>query len=316
MHLERGVSMTSYIIRRLLILIPVILGLTLVVFLLVNVLPGDTARLIAGEYADEATVENIRVQMGLDQPILVQYGRYLGDLLKGDLGRSYQTHRPIANEIRAVFPKTIQLAITTEIIGLVIGVLLGMAAALRHGKALDRFISMFGVLGLSMPQFWFALVLQLLLSVKLGLLPPSGYKLGFDLYIILPSLTLGIPTAGWMSRVARSAFLEVLPQNFIRAGYAKGLSRNTMVWKHTLKNTMIPVISLVGTDMSRLLTGTMIVESVFVWPGIGKYGLDALLMKDMPALQATVIVLALSICLVNLIVDVLYAVVDPRIRYK
>jgi len=316
MHLERGVSMTSYIIRRLLILIPVILGLTLVVFLLVNVLPGDTARLIAGEYADEATVENIRVQMGLDQPILVQYGRYLGDLLKGDLGRSYQTHRPIANEIRAVFPKTIQLAITTEIIGLVIGVLLGMAAALRHGKALDRIISMFGVLGLSMPQFWFALVLQLLLSVKLGLLPPSGYKLGFDLYIILPSLTLGIPTAGWMSRVARSAFLEVLPQNFIRAGYAKGLSRNTMVWKHTLKNTMIPVISLVGTDMSRLLTGTMIVESVFVWPGIGKYGLDALLMKDMPALQATVIVLALSICLVNLIVDVLYAVVDPRIRYK
>ena len=308
--------MTSYIIRRLLILIPVILGLTLVVFLLVNVLPGDTARLIAGEYADEATVENIRVQMGLDQPILVQYGRYLGDLLKGDLGRSYQTHRPIANEIRAVFPKTIQLAITTEIIGLVIGVLLGMAAALRHGKALDRIISMFGVLGLSMPQFWFALVLQLLLSVKLGLLPPSGYKLGFDLYIILPSLTLGIPTAGWMSRVARSAFLEVLPQNFIRAGYAKGLSRNTMVWKHTLKNTMIPVISLVGTDMSRLLTGTMIVESVFVWPGIGKYGLDALLMKDMPALQATVIVLALSICLVNLIVDVLYAVVDPRIRYK
>ena len=308
--------MIRYIVRRLLALIPVIIGLTLVVFLLVNVVPGDTARLIAGEYTDEETVEQIRVAMGFDKPILEQYGNYLLSLLKGDLGRSYQTHRPVAEEIATVFPKTIQLALTTEIISIVVGLLLGMTAALHRGSLYDRIISMFGVLGLSIPQFWFALILQLVLSVKLGLLPPSGYGHGFDIYILLPAITLGIPSAGMMSRVSRSAFLDVLPQNYIRTALSKGIQNHLVVWKHALKNALIPVLSLVGTDMSRLLTGTMIVESVFTWPGIGKYGYDALFYKDMPALQGTVLVLAVSICLVNLIVDILYAAADPRVRYK
>ena len=308
--------MVQYIARRLLALVPVILGLTLVVFLLVNVVPGDTARLIAGEYADEATVEQIRTTMGLDKPVLEQYGSYLLSLLRGDLGRSYQTHRPIAEEIASVFPKTIRLAVTTELLSILAGLILGMTAALHRGTLFDRGISMFGVLGLSIPQFWFALILQLVLAVKLGWLPPSGYQSGFDLYIILPALTLGIPSAGMMSRISRSAFLEVLPQNYIRTSRAKGLREGLVVWKHALKNALIPVLTLVGTDMSRLLTGTMIVESVFTWPGIGKYGYDALFYKDMPALQATVLVLAVSICLVNLLVDILYAAADPRVRYQ
>lgn len=308
--------MIQYIVRRLLALVPVVLGLTLVVFLLVNVVPGDTARLIAGEYADEATVEQIRTTMGLDKPIPEQYGNYLLSLLRGDLGRSYQTRRPITEEIATVFPKTIQLAVTTELISILAGLVLGMTAALHRGSLFDRGISMFGVLGLSIPQFWFALILQLVLAVNLGWLPPSGYQGGFDLYIILPALTLGIPSAGMMSRISRSAFLEVLPQNYIRTARAKGLREGLVVWKHALKNALIPVLTLVGTDMSRLLTGTMIVESVFAWPGIGKYGYDALFYKDMPALQATVLVLAVSICLVNLLVDILYAAADPRVRYR
>ena len=170
--------MPRYIVRRLLALIPVILGLTLVIFLLVNVIPGDTARLIAGEYADEATVEQIRTTMGLDKPILVQYGNYLLDLVQGDLGRSYQTHRPVLEEILTVFPKTIQLAVTTEVISIVVGLFLGMSAAVRRGSLFDRGITMFGVLGLSIPQFWFALILQLVLAVKFGWLPPSGYHPG------------------------------------------------------------------------------------------------------------------------------------------
>ena len=306
--------MFKYILRRLLIMIPVLIGLAIVVFLLVNVLPGDTARIIAGDYADEATVQSIREAYGLDKPIHIQYINYIKDLLHGDFGRSYHSRRDIATELANVYPKTITLALATEVVGVVVGVLLGMIAAVRRGSLVDRGVTAFGVLGLSIPQFWFALILQLLFAVTLQWLPPSGYGQGFDRYIILPALTLGIPSAGMMARVSRSAFLEVLPQNYIRTARAKGLKERLIIWRHTLKNAMIPILSLIGTDMSRLITGTMIAESVFSWPGIGKYGYDALFYKDMPALQATVLILAVTICGINLIVDILYGLVDPRVR--
>ena len=307
-------AMFKYILRRLLIMIPVLIGLTIVVFLLVNVLPGDTARIIAGDYADEATVQSIREAYGLDKPIHIQYINYIKDLLHGDFGRSYHSRRDIATELANVYPKTITLALATEVVGIVLGVMLGMIAAVRRGSLVDRGVTAFGVLGLSIPQFWFALILQLLFAVTLQWLPPSGYGVGFDRYIILPALTLGIPSAGMMARVSRSAFLEVLPQNYIRTARAKGLKERLIIWRHTLKNAMIPILSLIGTDMSRLITGTMIAESVFSWPGIGKYGYDALFYKDMPALQATVLILAVTICGINLIVDILYGLVDPRVR--
>ena len=306
--------MFKYILRRLLIMIPVLIGLTIVVFLLVNVLPGDTARIIAGDYADEATVQSIREAYGLDKPIHIQYINYIKDLLHGDFGRSYHSRRDIATELANVYPKTITLALATEVVGIVLGVMLGMIAAVRRGSLVDRGVTAFGVLGLSIPQFWFALILQLLFAVTLQWLPPSGYGVGFDRYIILPALTLGIPSAGMMARVSLSAFLEVLPQNYIRTARAKGLKERLIIWRHTLKNAMIPILSLIGTDMSRLITGTMIAESVFSWPGIGKYGYDALFYKDMPALQATVLILAVTICGINLIVDILYGLVDPRVR--
>lgn len=306
--------MFKYILRRLLMMIPVLIGLTIVVFLLVNVLPGDTARIIAGDYADEKTVESIRQAYGLDQPIHIQYLNFMKNLLQGDFGRSYHSRRPIAKELSNVFPKTIKLALATEAAGVLMGVLLGMTAALKRGTLVDRCITGFGVLGLSIPQFWFALILQLLFAVTLKWLPPSGYGVGFDRYVILPALTLGIPSAGMMARVSRSAFLEVLPQNYIRTARAKGIKEHAVIWRHALKNAMIPILSLIGTDISRLITGTMIAESVFSWPGIGKYGYDALFYKDMPALQATVLVLAIAICVINLIVDILYGFFDPRVR--
>ncbi len=306
--------MFKYILRRLLMMIPVLIGLTIVVFLLVNVLPGDTARIIAGDYADEKTVESIRQAYGLDQPIHIQYLNFMKNLLQGDFGRSYHSRRPIAKEVSNVFPKTIKLALATEAAGVLMGVLLGMTAALKRGTLVDRCITGFGVLGLSIPQFWFALILQLLFAVTLKWLPPSGYGVGFDRYVILPALTLGIPSAGMMARVSRSAFLEVLPQNYIRTARAKGIKEHAVIWRHALKNAMIPILSLIGTDISRLITGTMIAESVFSWPGIGKYGYDALFYKDMPALQATVLVLAIAICVINLIVDILYGFFDPRVR--
>lgn len=306
--------MFKYILRRLLMMIPVLIGLTIVVFLLVNVLPGDTARIIAGDYADEKTVESIRQAYGLDQPIHIQYLNFMKNLLQGDFGRSYHSRRPIAKELSNVFPKTIKLALATEAAGVLMGVLLGMTAALKRGTLVDRCITGFGVLGLSIPQFWFALILQLLFAVTLKWLPPSGYGVGFDRYVILPALTLGVPSAGMMARVSRSAFLEVLPQNYIRTARAKGIKEHAVIWRHALKNAMIPILSLIGTDISRLITGTMIAESVFSWPGIGKYGYDALFYKDMPALQATVLVLAIAICVINLIVDILYGFFDPRVR--
>ena len=306
--------MFKYILRRLLMMIPVLIGLTIVVFLLVTVLPGDTARIIAGDYADEKTVESIRQAYGLDQPIHIQYLNFMKNLLQGDFGRSYHSRRPIAKEVSNVFPKTIKLALATEAAGVLMGVLLGMTAALKRGTLVDRCITGFGVLGLSIPQFWFALILQLLFAVTLKWLPPSGYGVGFDRYVILPALTLGIPSAGMMARVSRSAFLEVLPQNYIRTARAKGIKEHAVIWRHALKNAMIPILSLIGTDISRLITGTMIAESVFSWPGIGKYGYDALFYKDMPALQATVLVLAIAICVINLIVDILYGFFDPRVR--
>jgi peptide/nickel transport system permease protein len=308
--------MINYIIRRLLILIPILLGLTIVVFLLLTVLPGDPARLMAGEFADPETVESIREEMGFNKPIIKQYFSYLGNLLKGDFGRSYQTNRPVIKELAMVFPKTVYLALVTEFLSILIGVTLGMLSASKRGKLLDRSVMVFGVLGLSLPLFWLALILQILFSIKLGVLPPSGYGSGFDIFIVLPALTLALPSSGLMARVSRSAFLEIIPNDYVRMARAKGIPKRMVVWKHTFKNALIPILSLIGTDISRLFTGIMIIEVIFSWPGIGKYGYDALFFKDMPALQGTILTLAVSVCLVNLIIDLLYAAVDPRVRYE
>ncbi len=306
--------MFSYIIRRVLSLIPIIFGVTLAIFLLLTVLPGDPARLIAGQYAPQETVDSIAQEMGFNDPLPVQYFRFLSQLVQGDLGTSFRSRGSVAEEIAQVFPKTLLLAFTSQIFSVVVGVSLGMVAALKRGSVADRLVMVCGVLGLSLPAFFLALLLQICFSVFLGILPPSGYD-GFSLHLIMPTLALGIPGAGWMARVSRSAFLEVLPQDFMRTLRAKGLPEKLVIWKHALKNAMIPIISLIGTDFSAKLAGILVVEFIFSWPGIGKYGYDALFAKDMPALQATIIVLTISVCIVNLLVDITYAIIDKRIRF-
>lgn len=306
--------MLAFLVRRLLITIAVLFGLLTLTFALVHVLPGDPARLTAGPGADARTVDTIRRELGLDQPLGTQYLRYLGDVVRGDLGRSYQSRRPVRSELAEVYPKTVVLALTAEAFAAVLGVGLGVAAATSGSRALDRLILAFAALNLSFPLFWLALMLQLSLSVFVRALPPSGYDLGLDRFVILPALTLALPSSGFLARITRSSLMELRQAAFLRMARAKGVSEPMVVLRHALPNALIPILTTIGLDLARLLGGIVIVETIFAWPGVGKYAFDALAYKDLPALQASILVFAVSVSLVNLMVDVLYASCDPRLR--
>lgn len=305
--------MTRYIIRRFLSIIPVLLGLITIVFALMYILPGDPARLIAGASADPETLQNIRHEMGLDRPFFVQYVDYVKNMFTGNFGRSYQTHRLVIDELKVYIPKTLQLAIIAELISGVVGIILGLIAAVWNGRFLDRFITVLSAFQLSFPLFWLALMLQLVFSVYLKILPPSGYQNGFDQYILLPAITLAIPSAGMLARLTRVTVLEVLREDFIRTIRSKGAKELYIYFQHALPNAMIPIVTTIGLDFARLVGGITMIEVIFSWPGLGKYAFDALVFKDMPALQASVLVFALFVSLINLGVDVLYGVIDPRI---
>jgi peptide/nickel transport system permease protein len=251
--------------------------------------------------------------MGLDRPFFVQYVDYVKNMFTGNFGRSYQTHRLVIDELKVYIPKTLQLALIAELISSVIGILLGLTAAVWNGRFLDRLITVLSAFQLSFPLFWLALMLQLIFSVYLKILPPSGYQNGFDQYILLPAMTLAIPSAGMLSRLTRVTVLEVLREDFIRTIRAKGAKEMYIYFKHALPNAMIPIITTIGLDFARLVGGITMIEVIFSWPGLGKYAFDALVFKDMPALQASVLLFALFVSLINLGVDVLYGVIDPRI---
>ena len=307
--------MTSYIFKRILTIIPVALGLITVIFILLYLLPGDTARLIAGQSATPEVVEKIRVEMGFDRPLYQQYFSYLQDILEGDLGRSYRSRRTVVSELQQVVPRTFQLALTAELFSVFIGVSLGLIAASRKDGLIDRFITFISALQLSFPLFWLALMLQISISVVLHLLPPSGYQSGFDRFIILPAITLAIPSSGILARFTRTAVIDVMGEDYIRTAYGKGASKRIVLSRHGVRNALIPVATSVGLDFTRLLGGITIIEVIFSWPGLGKYAFDALVYKDLPALQGAVIVFAISVSLINLLVDIFYGILDPRIRY-
>lgn len=302
------------IVRRLLLFPVYVVGLSVVVFLLLYWLPGDPARLMAGEYASEETVQTIRTQMGFDRPALVQYGDYLGDFLRGDWGRSYQSRRSVLNDIATVFPKTVQLAVAAELLSITIGLTFGVLAAVYRSSLIDRGLMTLSVLSLSLPLFWLALLLQVLFSLQLRLLPPSGYGSILSPYTLLPALTLAIPSSGYLARITRASLIEVSGADYVRSAYAKGLTGARVVRRHMLPNTLLPLVSVIGADFARLLGGIMIIEVIFAWPGLGKYAYDALVARDFPALQGALTVLVLSVLLVNLVVDTLYVVIDPRLR--
>src|SRR3954471_7520777 len=305
--------MSRFILRRLLLSIPTLFGVLVVAFLLLYVAPGDPVESMVGERADSATIARLRQQLRLDDPLPLRFGHYVGSVVRGDLGRSYITNRPITQDIRERFPKTLQLAGAAMLLATVLGLTLGILSARKPGGLADRFALGIAYLGISFPVYWVGLLLILLFAVTLHLLPPSGY--GGARFIILPALTLGMRSIAFLARMTRSAMLEALSADFVRTARAKGLSERVVTMRHALRNALIPIITVLGLDFGAYLTGSILTETVFSWPGIGRYVVNAIGRRDLPAIQGTVLFLSAVFVLVNLITDLAYAKADPRVSY-
>lgn len=304
--------MYKYVLKRLILLIPVLLGVSLLVFAIMYLTPGDPAQLILGENAPKAAVEALREKMGLNDSFFIQYFRFVKNALMGDFGRSYTTGREVFKEIFSRFPNTLILAILGVFISVLIGIPIGIISATRQYSFLDSFSMVFALLGVSMPVFWLGLMLILTFSVKLRLLPSGGFDSLTSL--ILPAITLGVGSAAIVTRMTRSSMLEVIRQDYIRTARAKGVAEKVVINKHALKNALIPIITVVGLQFGSLLGGAVLTESVYSWPGVGRLMVEAIRQKDSPTVLAAVIFLATAFSVVNLFVDLLYAFADPRIK--
>lgn len=305
-------NMHKYVLKRILLLIPVLLGVSLLVFAIMSLTPGDPAQLILGENAPKEAVLKLREEMGLNDPFFMQYFRFVKNAIMGDFGRSYTTGREVFGEIFARFPNTLILAVIGIIISVCIGIPIGIISATRQYSFLDSFSMVIALLGVSMPVFWLGLMLILTFSVKLGWLSSGGFD-GLK-SIILPAVTLGVGSAAIITRMTRSSMLEVIRQDYIRTARAKGVAEKVVINKHALKNALIPIITVVGLQFGHLLGGAVLTESVYSWPGVGRLMVDAIRQKDTPTVLAAVVFLAAAFSVVNLLVDILYAYVDPRIK--
>jgi peptide/nickel transport system permease protein len=306
--------MLRYIGERALQAVPVLVGITVVTFLMLHLVPGDPVLLFAGEKPmSEAQAAEIRHQLGLDRPLLTQYEDYTAHLLRGDLGRALRSQRPVLESVLEVLPATVQLTLSALGLAIVLGLALGVLAALAHRTWLDTAAMGVAILGVSMPVFYSSLLLLLLFSFTLGWFPATGQG-GFD-HLILPATALGLISSAVLARLVRSGMLGVLRQDYIVTARAKGLSRALVVWRHALRNALIPVITMVGLQLGALLGGAVVTETIFSRPGLGRLAVDAILNRDFPLVQGTVLVAAVVYVAVNLLVDIAYAAVDPRIRY-
>lgn len=306
--------MVSYIGQRLIMAIFVLFGVTLLVFAMLRLIPGDPARTIAGDLATQEFVEQVRKEFGLDRPLYVQYFTFLGKLLRADLGISIRSRRPVAQEIWERFPNTVELAVTSMLIASVIGLTVGIISATRRYSIFDNISMAVALIGVSMPVFWQGLMLMLLFSVVLGWLPVAGR--GTVYHLILPAVTLGTSFAAIIIRMTRSSMLDVLRQDFMTTARSKGLRERVVIYKHALKNALIPVVTVIGLQFGFLLSGSVITETVFAWPGVGRLIVDAIGARDYPVVQGGVLLFAMVFVLINLFVDVLYSLIDPRIRYN
>ena len=313
--------MSAFLVRRLLTTLLVALGVTFVTFLIIQLVPGDPARIILGINADQAKVEELRHIMGLDRPLLVQYGDWLWSLLHGDLGESYITGQSVMEAVLERLPRTLALAGAALSIALLIALPLGIISAMRPRSPMDYSAMVFSQVGVSIPDFWMGIMLILIFSLTLRWLPPSGYvaltenPVEWLRHLILPAITVGIISASVITRFVRSSMLETLHQDYVRTARSKGLGEPLIVGRHVLKNAFIPVITVIGLQLAALLGGVVIVEVIFAWPGVGRLALDAVQRRDYPMLQGAVLFIALSFAVINLIVDLLYAYLDPRIKY-
>ena len=304
--------MYKYILKRLLMMIPVLLGVTVIVFAMLQVTPGDPARSILGDDATPEELEAKREELGLNDPVVVQYVNYLIDMLHGDLGESYTSGRPVLQEVMRRFPTTMQLTLVGISVSIVLGILLGVTSAVNKGKIVDKVVTVVGMIGISMPAFWIGLLLSQVFALHLQILPATGWY--GPRYWVLPALTVGVNGAAAIMRTTRSSMLEVIRQDYIRTAEAKGAPRKSVIYHHALKNSLIPVITVAGLRVGIQLGGAMVVEMIFSIPGLGSYLVDAISFRDYPAVMGGVLVIAVTFSLVNLLVDILYAFVDPRIR--
>lgn len=334
--------MWSYILRRLFWLVFVMLGMTLIVFVVTHIIPADPAKVVAGDTADAATVERIRKELGLDRPLAEQYLIYLKGLLRGDLGKSILTSRPVLDDLKDYFPATLELAILSMTLALVLGVGLGILSALQQGRLVDNLIRFFATLWVGMPVFWFALMMLILFYGRLKWLPAGGRitntlqppphitglftvdallslrfrELGDILmHLIMPVTVLALGRVAELARMTRASMLEVMRLDYIRTARAKGLAERTVIIRHALKNAALPIITIVGIQFGHMLGGVVLVEAVFQWPGMGRYAVQSITSVDFPAVIGVAILASFVFVLVNLFVDLLYTFVDPRIRY-
>ena len=304
--------MGKYVLNRILQVLPVIVGVLIISFVLMVVLPGDPVLSMVGERYDESTVEIMRKKLNLDKPLMVRMGMFFGDIIKGDLGNSFISGRPVVKEILEKLPNTLVLAVGAMVVAVLVGVFLGMATSLFPGSWFDKTIMVLALTGVSAPVFWTGLVFMLFFGVYLGWLPPTGYG-GIE-HVLLPAFTLGLRSAAQIARLTRSAMLDTLGQDYIRTAQSKELPWWKILIKHALPNSMIPVLTVIGTDFGSYLSGAVLTESIFGWPGVGRLALGAIMSRDFPVVQGTVLFMAMMFICVNLIVDILYGVIDPRLR--
>jgi len=317
--------MATYILRRLLMAIPTVLGVVTLVFFVIHMAPGDPVSLMippdlpAG--AREEREADIRARYGFDKPLHVQYVTYIRNVAKLDLGRSLRQHSLVVDDLKERIPNSLQLGVLGLFISATLGVSMGVISAVKRGTWFDNFSMLIALGGVSLPNFWFGLILMLALGLYLGILPPSGYGgpvytwEGFK-YAIMPALTLGTAGAGVLARFTRSTMLDVIHQDYVRTARAKGLRESAVIIRHAFKNALIPIVTLLGLQFGSILSGTVIVETIFAWPGVGRYLISGINGRDFPVVQGTVLVIASGFVLVNLLTDITYTYIDPRIRYS
>ncbi len=305
--------MFNYLLKRLISTIPVLIGISLLLFFMLRMLPGDPAQVLAGQMATPEEIENIRHQLGLDRPIYEQYAVYMSRLVRFDLGRSARTQNPVIDEIWARLPNTVLLAVVAIALACLFGIPAGIISAVRPYSWLDYLVTMSALFGISMPVFWLGLMLVVVFSVILKWLPAGGT--GSWQHVILPSITLAAFVVAFIARMTRSTMLETLSQDFTTTARSKGLKEQVVIVKHALRNALIPIITVVGLQFGLLLGGAVLTETVFAWPGLGRLIVDSILARDYPMIQGAILLFGLLYIFVNLVVDFIYAFVDPRIRY-
>lgn len=304
--------MYKYVLKRLALLIPIILGVTFIVFSIMSLTPGDPGRLILGTSAPQEAIDQLNHELGFDEPFLIRYLDYVKNAVQGNFGNSYRTNKPVFDEIFSRFPTTLKLAILGVLTSIIIGIPIGILSAVKQYSKLDIISTTAAMLMASVPGFWLGLMLIILFSLKLGWLPSNG--IGSIANYILPTITLALPSAANIIRLTRSTMLETIRQDYIRTARSKGATEKTVIWKHALRNALLPVITVIGMDFGALLGGTILIESIFSIPGLGMLMLTAIRMKDIPQVMAAVLFLASLFCIIMLLVDLVYAYIDPRLR--